>query len=63
MNNETVSEEDMQVELVIQVLAGQLAEGVIVNVFFQTIPGNATGKYIVKVWEFSPCVKSAIAVY
>ena len=44
MNNGTmVSEGEMQVKLVVQVLAGHVPEGVVVNVSFQTIPGSATG--------------------
>ena len=55
MNNETtmmVSEGDMQVVLVVQVLDGQVPEGVVVNVFFQTIPGSATGMYTVLICTF-----------
>ena len=45
MKNKTmVSEGDMQVVLVVQVLAGQVL-GVVVNMFFRTIPGSATGMY------------------
>ena len=40
-----MSEGEMQVKLEVQVLAGHVPEGVVVNVFFQTIPGSATGTY------------------
>ena len=42
-NGTTVSEGDMQVELVVQVIDGHVPEGVVV--FFKTMQGNATGTY------------------
>ena len=45
VSNETEVSEGEQAVLVVRVLAGQFPEGVVVNVFFQTIPGSATGRY------------------
>ena len=45
ISNETEVSEGEQAVLMVQVLDGQFPVGVTVNVFFETIRGNTTGRY------------------